>query len=157
MLDDVSTTTTYEYDELERHHQPTSTQFTNSDGKVYRTEMDYPFDFNGAAYDSMVSRNQIIQPLRTKQFVINGGVSTQTDGQETLCAFYNASGLPTGSATDPVYPHQIRRYEMTWDANDQPLVIGNGWEVQGAFHEYDLSVGKPSRYQTLHWEEDTVQ
>ena len=152
IIDDVSTTTDYEYDVNNRHFFPTKIIQTNSDNKKYSTRNEYAFDFSGAVYDSMISRNMIASPIRVIQEVENGS-TVQTDGSYTIFDFFNASGLPGGSGNDPIYPHQFQRYEVTWDENN--MLSTGVWELQGTIPEYDLIVGRPKRFQQPGWLDET--
>ena len=156
IIDNVSTITTYEYDydyfdgnPENDHYFPTKINITNSDSTTYTTHNEYPFNFSGAVYDSMVSRNMIATPIRTT-IEVDGN---QIDGSYQICDFFNSSGAPDGSGNDPIYPKIFQRYETTWDENGSPVT--GIWDLQGTILEYDMTVGKPKRFQQHGWEEET--
>jgi len=77
-LDGVTTITDYTYRPDRAHLNPISTTFTNSDGKVYRTEQKYAHEL-AADYPCLLSKHMISIPIESRKFVDNvltGGTRT---------------------------------------------------------------------------------
>ncbi len=153
MLDGVSTTTAYGYDQDNHHLAPTSIRMTNSDDKKYITENRYVFDMEAAVYDSMANRNQINQPVEVLQKVVTGTDTVLVSGTARRCDFFDFAGLPQGDGDDPIYPYLYEQYEMTWDENGQPQITGsnNGWDTLGYISAYNTAVGKPANLTLKGW------
>ena len=122
-IDDVETTTTFEYDSQINHLQPVSTSVTNSDGQIFETTYEYPVDLSGAVYDLMLERN-ILKPVEEKNFTDG----LLVDGNRTRCAIF--SGHP--------YPKFFDRYEE------------DSWVLQGTIDSYNN--GNPSKYTKFGWD-----
>jgi len=147
--DGVTTSKTLEYnDPITEHLAPTAEEIINSDGKTYRTEYEYNFDYGGDIGNSLVDKYIIGKPFKTKDFV--DGV--QVDGTEIEYSFYNTGGTSTESITNRVYPSKINRYEQTWVDG----IIQNGlWETQTEITSYVPNVGRPHKTKTPGWLEET--
>jgi hypothetical protein len=91
-IDGITTTTAHTYDPYHRYLSPTATSFTNSDGKVQRTEMKYAFDLpTSAIRTELIARNIIGTPLETLQKVDG----TTVGGSKTEYRLFDVSGLIT--------------------------------------------------------------
>ena len=146
--DGVRTTTSFEYD-FQQHLAPTAIETSDDRGQPYRTEYKYAFDATALSsppgiLDSMIARNMIITPLQVLEF--NNGLAIK--GQLALYHFYSRfTGAPTSDPQSPIYPRYFYNYEMTFNANGDPIVGGlQGWEADGSIPSYDLASGQPDAY-----------
>ncbi len=148
-LDGVSTTTTFGYDAMDRFVAPVSQEMTNSDGKVYKTEMIYPHDVAGTPYSSMVTQNRIM-PVETQQFED----ATLIDGIRTSYSFIDGMGVPTGAVTaNGPYPSSFERYELTWPLFGPPSI--GSWVHQLTIDQYDFTTRRPSEITQDGWQKQT--
>jgi len=128
-------------------------QSTVSDGKTYLTQHKYPFDItptSDAVRTRLIAQNRVGMPIETVQKVNNVTV----DGTKTAYSFFNGTtGLQTttSSTTNPVYPWQFSRYEMTWVNGVETKNGATGWEVQGTIGKYDLAAGKAAEFTAANW------
>ncbi|HZV71385.1 MAG TPA: RHS repeat-associated core domain-containing protein [Saprospiraceae bacterium] len=133
ILQGVSDTTHFMYDTI-NHLMPVSTQITNSDGRVFRKEFVYSFDYpDSDIRNELIQKNIISPPFLTKQIVD----SLQVDGEEMEFEFFNIStgGLSGTSAGSVIRPYKSYRYEKTFDLNGN--LIGPGKSLQYTLPEYD--------------------
>ncbi len=77
-LDGLTKTTHYQYNETDAgfHSNPTAVYFTNSNGKVYRSEMDYAHEKN---LSCLINEYKIGIPVETRNYVdgiFQGGIRT---------------------------------------------------------------------------------
>ncbi len=148
ILDDVSKTTTYEYDTQSRHLFPTAAQFTNSDDKVHRTENTYIHDYvgcNSIKYD-LQERNMIATPFQVKKLV--DGV--HVGGTEVRYEFFNDAGQNQPCIQTDNFPRPYQYYAYEKDLN-----TGAGtWELKGTVNEYDDS-GNPHLFNISGWGDET--
>ncbi|NJL75160.1 MAG: hypothetical protein HC892_09115 [Saprospiraceae bacterium] len=122
-LDNVTTTTSYTYDPTNQHLQPITETTTNSDGTQYRTGKKYVFDQPGGAYQDMIAKNIIAQPILVSQEAIrNGVVSFLGDTELFYQRFDQNTGLLNNSSADS-HPRlsYLEEFQITWDANGQSV------------------------------------
>jgi len=146
-IDDVTTTTSYEYDQNNNHLFPTKITMTNSDGTTHTTENEYAFDKAAfLVYSTMIDRNMIATPIEVTQKVGDDIV----DATQTVYGFFQSDGTPGISASDAIYPKEYQRLEKTWDANG--TLISDNWQTLGTVLSYDPQTGKPASFQQPGWE-----
>ncbi|MEM6966639.1 MAG: hypothetical protein AAF573_17880, partial [Bacteroidota bacterium] len=137
-LDGVTTITDYGYDPQDRHLQPTSTTFTNSDGKQTTNFIKYAhemLDATGATvYQTMInSHNMIGIPIERIQRVDNNDVKGSRTVYDTF------GGFP--------YPSQFYTLDGSWDINgnlvyDEPS--GDHFVWKGTINSYQN--GQPTQF-----------
>lgn len=133
-IDGVATTTSMEYGG-QNHLLLTAQTVTNSDGKLHSSEMRYPEDMTGAAYQSMEDKN-ILLPVETL---------TKVDG--TVVGGSRARYQLFGGHPYPQYQDQ---YEVSWLKNG--TLVNNGWSTKTTVHAYDD--GFPTQLTRRGWERE---
>jgi len=132
--DGVSCTETNTYDTQGRVFRPLTTETTNSDGKIHKSEFTFPYAITGnVAIDSLKAKN-IITPIITYKKVDNVIV----DGNKVSYKLHN---------TFP-YQDSFYRYKVTWNGI---TLVNTGWDLEAKVNGYDLLVGKPNSVTVRNW------
>lgn len=140
MMDGQTTSYSYTYDPQERVIDKATETVVNADGKTYLTEYKYAHSYPTATIrDSLLSKNMIYPAWQTTKKVN----LTVVDGQQTTYSYYTVAGLATTSSTKRLYPYELARYEMTWDASGNASALG--WQPHTTIDEYDDLYFKPAK------------
>jgi len=121
-----------------------STSVKNSNGKVYATLYEYPFNHSSiylnqnGIYDFMKTKNRIGTSVVEQQKV--DGLTV--DGKYNIFQMFN--GQPELS--------KIKKYELTWLAGTP---VGT-WQDNLDITNYDLIFLEPTSYQNLGWSSETI-
>ena len=148
-LDGVNTIEQLHYDPQKRYTAPIRTFMTNSDGSVFKTEYKYIHDYTDDSQikDTLESQNRIAVPWQTEKYVND----VQVDGSRTLFNFYDTNGI-TMTSNKNVYPHEIDRYEVSWD--EFGVIQDDGWNPLQRILKYDIAVGLPSLVNIDGWNDN---
>lgn len=131
ILDGVTKTTNYTYGSSEVLTNLRSTEFTNSDNRIYKTEYDYATDVNN---EDMESKHLLSIPVETRQLV-NG---EQVGGVRTIYAKGEIEG--GGTYENLIVPKDLYRWE------------GQDWDTVGQFTAYTPD-GFPKEFVKKHYED----
>ena len=149
-LDGVTTTTTYEYAGIGDHPFPTAVEFTNSDGKVHRTENAYVFDYPycTAVKEYLLDSNLVATPFKVEQKV--DGVLV--GGSESRYEMFQNGQLASCSSGSGFFPrvHEVYDYEMTFSGNTPNAGV---WELSGTIASYEN--GYPTAFTKKNWSTET--
>lgn len=130
-LDGVTKTTNYTYGSANVLTNLRSSEFTNSDGRTYRTEYDYATDVSN---QGMIDKYMLSIPVETRELVN----SQQVGGVQTL---YEAGGIAGGGThAHLIVPKDLFRWE------------GKSWDKIGTFTEYSAD-GFPKKFIKEHYED----
>ena len=125
---------------------PISETTTNSDGRVHKTEYQYPATYAaGSIRDKLVEQNRLT-PWETTKKVDN----VLVDGHRTTYDFFTSAGVPGGTSTDALYPYLEYRYELTFDGTGT-VVSGATWALQKTVNLMQANVGLPAEVTVDGW------
>ena len=133
----MTTVTDYEYDPNFFHHQVKSTSITNSDGKMYKTEILYPHDFTSSGngiWTTLIDQNRI-QSVGQELFADNDKYA----GQLNEYSLYNSVGP---------YIQKIKVYEEGSDG------VGN-YVDNIVISDYNPFTGKINLMNSEGWNDET--
>jgi RHS repeat-associated protein len=159
-MDGVVTTTTLDYNDTpppgqigERRIQPRYITTTNSDGKTYKTEQKFAYDYNiiGSVKTRLLQYNMIGLPYEINQYVNDVQVSgTRTEYQlvTSSTSAYPSTYSWSTSGTLP-YPRFIQNYEIGFGSNGSPTGTGS-WVNQVEVETYYTN-GLPKSRKTAGW------
>lgn len=157
-IDGVATTTTFEYGS-DQHLAPTATEMTNSDDKITRTETKYAHEMqelegSNPTWTEMIDYNMIGIPIETTTFVGLQGNLNLVDGSQTRYNLYSPiSGAVANIAGNIPYPHELKRYEATWDQNNN---LSGNWELLHTINKYHPD-GYPREATTVGWQPEIYE
>ncbi|MGB4960453.1 MAG: hypothetical protein WBO36_13320, partial [Saprospiraceae bacterium] len=141
-VDNVTTTTDFEYDAQNRFVGPIAQYMTNSDNKVHRTEYTYPHDVvSSSIYLEMWQTRNMILPIKTEQKV-NGILVSGTNTQYSYFSL-NSGGLHPK-------PSVFQSYEAIADINGTILSSGS-WVNKATVNSYSPVYGKASSFTLDGW------
>lgn len=154
-IDGISTTFNMDYADAAsaRRIQPRYTTNTNSDGKTYKTEQKfaYDYDISSSVKTRLLQYNMIGLPYEVNQYVNDVQVSgSRTEYQlvTSSTSAYPSTYSWSTSGTLP-YPRFIQNYEIGFGSNGSPTGTGS-WVNQVEVETYYTN-GLPKSRKTAGW------
>jgi len=154
IVDGVTTTQEYDYDDQYRFHGPTSVKTWNSDGTLHETKYYYADNYpTSSVRNSMVGANIVGSPYRTEQFVDGNMVNGTSISYSRFSRSFGLNSTAYG-AVDPK--------PLFFFAYERPYVNGSlgtgSWVFRNKVVKYqphnDPGRGYPEEAYTSHWESE---
>lgn len=143
-IDGLSSTTRYEFDQLNPHLAPKAVLKTNTDGTQVREEFYFAYEEirDANLYNAFEERNLLNTPIRKETHIVKNGNKTQVSGSKIQYSLFSSMGYPISSTSltsGKLYPYinyayvgninQEDDYTRTWEPVDTSLKYNKNGQV----------------------------